>query len=170
MEVVNIAGVPGVFVACVFSAALRSDWNIVGSDAALLNVWWYRIDFTFVSSFSTISSGLNSLAAVTMQDIVLAKFPQMTERNATRLAKGLGLSNTLTFHLLKRCLILAWSFISVGICCRNSCGLCRPDDAVCCGSLSAWCCTSGIRRYLSILSLIYLITWIWKSVSPAVLH
>jgi Na+/proline symporter len=53
-------GVPGLFVACVYSAAL-----------------------------STVSSGLNSLAAVCLKDFIQPYY-QMNERRATNVTKLLG--------------------------------------------------------------------------------
>lgn len=54
-------GLPGLFVACIFSGAL-----------------------------STISSAFNSLATVTMADFVRPYFPNMTEKRATLVSKGLA--------------------------------------------------------------------------------
>ncbi len=56
----NYPGVPGLFVACVYSAAL-----------------------------STVSSGLNSLAAVCLKDFIQPYY-QMNERRATNVTKLLG--------------------------------------------------------------------------------
>lgn len=39
---------------------------------------------------STISSAFNSLATVTMEDLIKPHFPNMTEAKATLLSKGLG--------------------------------------------------------------------------------
>uniref|UniRef100_A0A3B3Z8I3 Sodium-dependent multivitamin transporter n=1 Tax=Periophthalmus magnuspinnatus TaxID=409849 RepID=A0A3B3Z8I3_9GOBI len=55
-------GLPGLFVACLFSAAL-----------------------------STISSAFNSLATVTMEDLIKPQFPAMSERRATLLSKALAM-------------------------------------------------------------------------------
>lgn len=41
-------------------------------------------------SLSTISSAFNSLATVTMEDLIKPHFPNMTEAKATLLSKGLG--------------------------------------------------------------------------------
>lgn len=57
----GLPGLPGLFVACLFSAAL-----------------------------STISSAFNSLATVTMEDLIKPQFPAMTERRATLLSKALA--------------------------------------------------------------------------------
>uniref|UniRef100_A0AAV2JKI1 Uncharacterized protein n=1 Tax=Knipowitschia caucasica TaxID=637954 RepID=A0AAV2JKI1_KNICA len=57
----GLPGLPGLFVACLFSATL-----------------------------STISSALNSLAAVTMEDLIKPQFPLMSDRRATHLSKGLA--------------------------------------------------------------------------------
>ncbi|KAM7367604.1 hypothetical protein PAMP_013890 [Pampus punctatissimus] len=59
----NLPGLPGLFVACLFSGAL-----------------------------STISSAFNSLATVTMEDLIKPHFPNMTESKATLLSKGLALA------------------------------------------------------------------------------
>ncbi|XP_059209180.1 solute carrier family 5 member 6 [Centropristis striata] len=59
----GLPGLPGLFVACLFSAAL-----------------------------STISSAFNSLATVTMEDLIKPHFPAMTEKRATLLSKVLALS------------------------------------------------------------------------------
>ncbi|XP_068607830.1 sodium-dependent multivitamin transporter-like [Brachionichthys hirsutus] len=59
----GLPGLPGLFIACLFSAAL-----------------------------STISSAFNSLATVTMEDIVKPYFPVMTEKRATLLSKTLAMS------------------------------------------------------------------------------
>lgn len=58
----GLPGLPGLFVACLFSAAL-----------------------------SSISSSFNSLATVTMEDLIKPRFPAMTEARATLLSKGLAL-------------------------------------------------------------------------------
>ncbi|XP_077990326.1 sodium-coupled monocarboxylate transporter 1-like [Glandiceps talaboti] len=58
-----LPGLPGLFVSCMFSAAL-----------------------------STISSGLNSLAAVTGEDIIKQIWPNMSETKYTWITKGLALS------------------------------------------------------------------------------
>uniref|UniRef100_A0A1A8EYS8 Sodium-dependent multivitamin transporter n=2 Tax=Nothobranchius TaxID=28779 RepID=A0A1A8EYS8_9TELE len=58
----NLPGLPGLFVACLFSGAL-----------------------------STISSAFNSLATVTMEDLIKPHFPNMTETKAIFLSKGLAL-------------------------------------------------------------------------------
>uniref|UniRef100_H3CAJ4 Sodium-dependent multivitamin transporter n=1 Tax=Tetraodon nigroviridis TaxID=99883 RepID=H3CAJ4_TETNG len=58
----DLPGLPGLFVACLFSGAL-----------------------------STISSAFNSLATVTMEDLIKPHFPNMTETKATFLSKGLAL-------------------------------------------------------------------------------
>ncbi|KAM4695208.1 sodium-dependent multivitamin transporter [Discoglossus pictus] len=63
MEVLkDLPGLPGLFVACLFSGAL-----------------------------STISSAFNSLATVTMQDLIKPYFPSLTEARATLLSKFLAL-------------------------------------------------------------------------------
>ncbi|KAM7376232.1 hypothetical protein PAMP_005975 [Pampus punctatissimus] len=59
----GLPGLPGLFVACLFSAAL-----------------------------STISSAFNSLATVTMEDLIKPHFPAMTETRATLLSKALAMS------------------------------------------------------------------------------
>uniref|UniRef100_A0A667Y521 Solute carrier family 5 member 6a n=1 Tax=Myripristis murdjan TaxID=586833 RepID=A0A667Y521_9TELE len=59
----DLPGLPGLFVACLFSGAL-----------------------------STISSAFNSLATVTMEDLIKPHFPAMTEAKATLLSKGLALA------------------------------------------------------------------------------
>uniref|UniRef100_A0AAR2LND9 Sodium-dependent multivitamin transporter n=1 Tax=Pygocentrus nattereri TaxID=42514 RepID=A0AAR2LND9_PYGNA len=58
----DLPGLPGLFVACLFSGAL-----------------------------STISSAFNSLATVTMEDLIKPHFPGMAEARATLLSKGLAL-------------------------------------------------------------------------------
>uniref|UniRef100_A0A3Q4B6H0 Uncharacterized protein n=1 Tax=Mola mola TaxID=94237 RepID=A0A3Q4B6H0_MOLML len=67
----DLPGLPGLFVACLFSAAL------------------------------TISSAFNSLATVTMEDLIKPYFPAMTESRATLLSKAL-----LSYGLL--CLAMAY--------------------------------------------------------------
>ncbi|XP_071755325.2 solute carrier family 5 member 6a [Centroberyx gerrardi] len=59
----GLPGLPGLFVACLFSGAL-----------------------------STISSAFNSLATVTLEDLIKPHFPAMTEAKATLLSKGLALA------------------------------------------------------------------------------
>ncbi|XP_042356824.1 solute carrier family 5 member 6 [Plectropomus leopardus] len=69
----GLPGLPGLFVACLFSAAL-----------------------------STISSAFNSLATVTMEDLIKPHFPAMSEAKATLLSKALAMS----YGLL--CLVMAF--------------------------------------------------------------
>ncbi|CAL8274446.1 unnamed protein product [Merluccius merluccius] len=59
----GLPGLPGLFVACLFSAAL-----------------------------SSISSAFNSLATVTMEDLIKPHFPTMTDARATLLSKALAMS------------------------------------------------------------------------------
>lgn len=59
----GLPGLPGLFIACLFSAAL-----------------------------STISSAFNSLATVTMEDLIKPQYPAMTEARATLLSKVLAMS------------------------------------------------------------------------------
>lgn len=59
----GLPGLPGLFVACLFSGSL-----------------------------STISSAFNSLATVTMEDLVRPRFPQFSEARATRLSRILACS------------------------------------------------------------------------------
>ncbi|XP_038155542.1 solute carrier family 5 member 6 [Cyprinodon tularosa] len=59
----GLPGLPGLFIACLFSAAL-----------------------------STISSAFNSLATVTMEDLIKPHFPSMSEARATLVSKALALS------------------------------------------------------------------------------
>ncbi|XP_007561874.1 sodium-dependent multivitamin transporter isoform X1 [Poecilia formosa] len=59
----GLPGLPGLFVACLFSAAL-----------------------------STISSAFNSLATVTMEDLIKPHFPSMSEERATLVSKALATS------------------------------------------------------------------------------
>ncbi|XP_030212252.1 solute carrier family 5 member 6 [Gadus morhua] len=59
----GLPGLPGLFIACLFSAAL-----------------------------SSISSAFNSLATVTMEDLIRPRYPAMTEARATLLSKGLAMS------------------------------------------------------------------------------
>lgn len=59
----GLPGLPGLFIACLFSAAL-----------------------------STISSAFNSLATVTMEDLIKPHFPSMTEARAILLSKALAMS------------------------------------------------------------------------------
>ncbi|XP_047244172.1 solute carrier family 5 member 6a isoform X2 [Girardinichthys multiradiatus] len=69
----DLPGLPGLFVACLFSGAL-----------------------------STISSAFNSLATVTMEDLIKPHFPNMSETKATLLSKGLALAYGLV------CLVMAY--------------------------------------------------------------
>ncbi|MEQ2159422.1 hypothetical protein GOODEAATRI_022693, partial [Goodea atripinnis] len=69
----ELPGLPGLFVACLFSGAL-----------------------------STISSAFNSLATVTMEDLIKPHFPNMSETKATLLSKGLALAYGLV------CLVMAY--------------------------------------------------------------
>ncbi|XP_059583462.1 sodium-dependent multivitamin transporter isoform X3 [Alligator mississippiensis] len=64
----GLPGLPGLFVACLFSGSLSC----------------------VVSASSTISSAFNSLATVTMEDLIRPHFPSLRESQATLLSKVLG--------------------------------------------------------------------------------
>uniref|UniRef100_A0A3Q2XXZ8 Solute carrier family 5 member 6a n=1 Tax=Hippocampus comes TaxID=109280 RepID=A0A3Q2XXZ8_HIPCM len=84
----DLPGLAGLFVACLFSGAL-----------------------------STISSAFNSLATVTMEDLIKPHFPDMAESKATLLSKGLGQLLSLSLSLSLSC--TREEFV-VMICCRVS--------------------------------------------------
>lgn len=75
----DLPGLPGLFVACLFSGAL-----------------------------STISSAFNSLATVTMEDLIKPHFPAMAESRAILLSKGLALAYGLV------CLAMAYIASTMG--------------------------------------------------------
>uniref|UniRef100_A0A8C8D338 Sodium-dependent multivitamin transporter n=1 Tax=Oncorhynchus tshawytscha TaxID=74940 RepID=A0A8C8D338_ONCTS len=75
----DLPGLPGLFVACLFSGAL-----------------------------STISSAFNSLATVTMEDLIKPYWPAMTEAKATLLSKGLAFAYGLV------CLAMAYTASHMG--------------------------------------------------------
>uniref|UniRef100_A0A8K9XV41 Solute carrier family 5 member 6a n=1 Tax=Oncorhynchus mykiss TaxID=8022 RepID=A0A8K9XV41_ONCMY len=75
----DLPGLPGLFVACLFSGAL-----------------------------STISSAFNSLATVTMEDLIKPYCPTMTEAKATLLSKGLAFAYGLV------CLAMAYTASHMG--------------------------------------------------------
>ncbi|XP_029532507.1 sodium-dependent multivitamin transporter-like [Oncorhynchus nerka] len=75
----DLPGLPGLFVACLFSGAL-----------------------------STISSAFNSLATVTMEDLIKPYCPAMTEAKATLLSKGLAFAYGLV------CLAMAYTASHMG--------------------------------------------------------
>uniref|UniRef100_A0A673XAI0 Sodium-dependent multivitamin transporter n=1 Tax=Salmo trutta TaxID=8032 RepID=A0A673XAI0_SALTR len=75
----DLPGLPGLFVACLFSGAL-----------------------------STISSAFNSLATVTMEDLIRPYCPAMTEAKATLLSKGLAFAYGLV------CLAMAYTASHMG--------------------------------------------------------
>lgn len=83
----SFTGLPGLLVAGLYSASLR-----FGSD--LLNSFQTSSCYNFNALFlfqSTVSSGLNSLAAVTLEDFIRPLFPLMSEGRATLVSKGLSL-------------------------------------------------------------------------------
>lgn len=116
----GLPGLPGLFIACLFSAALRyvtflCDFLSVWTDCLLLSrreqkdrgtaeladgewAWCLMVDaehsdgsvFSWLFCCSTISSAFNSLATVTMEDLIKPHFPTMTESRATLLSKALG--------------------------------------------------------------------------------
>lgn len=53
-------------------------------------IYLFTLYTFFLSLSSTISSAFNSLATVTMEDLIKPYFPNMTESKATLLSKGLG--------------------------------------------------------------------------------
>ena len=67
----------------------------------------YSFSPTFLSSSSTISSAFNSLATVTMEDLIKPYFPNMTEAKATLLSKGLGKTSALIVFTFQ-CILLIW--------------------------------------------------------------
>ncbi|XP_055362289.1 solute carrier family 5 member 6a isoform X2 [Betta splendens] len=75
----DLPGLPGLFVACLFSGAL-----------------------------STISSAFNSLATVTIEDLIKPHFPNMTEAKATLLSKAFALAYGLV------CLAMAYLASTMG--------------------------------------------------------
>lgn len=107
----GLPGLPGLFIACLFSAALRYLRNIFSfkfpiaqtakkKKTRIACVFFGRFVFeahrndrcvfSCLSSCSTISSAFNSLATVTMEDLIKPHFPSMTESRATLLSKALG--------------------------------------------------------------------------------
>ena len=72
-------GLPGLFLACLFSAALRF--------ATLTFVWPYS-NFFYIYENSTISSGLNSLAAVFLEDVIKGFFTKnLSDERAAKWSK-----------------------------------------------------------------------------------
>lgn len=57
-------------------------------------------------SCSTISSAFNSLATVTMEDLIKPHFPNMTETKATFLSKGLGQTSSLFLLFALLCCVV----------------------------------------------------------------
>lgn len=56
--------------------------------------------FIYLRFFSsTISSAFNSLATVTMEDLIKPHFPNMTEAKATLLSKALGMTSAFMYCL-----------------------------------------------------------------------
>ncbi|KAM9798660.1 LOW QUALITY PROTEIN: solute carrier family 5 member 6a [Neosynchiropus ocellatus] len=84
----GLPGLPGLFVACLFSGAL-----------------------------STISSAFNSLATVTMEDLIKPYFPNMTEAKATLLSKGLGNRSVNHFQPISLSEHMCWTALAYGLVC-----------------------------------------------------
>lgn len=110
----GLPGLPGLFIACLFSAALRChtspiiflfsyfffflvfitfshDLNSLATSSELHSSVGGQGLYCFGFCLcSTISSAFNSLATVTMEDLIKPHFPAMTEFRATMLSKALG--------------------------------------------------------------------------------
>lgn len=83
----HIPGVPGLFVAGIFSGALRLRYYFFGKTYDFLNLK-YGTDFFC----STVSSGLNSLAAICLEDFVRPFCcVGMSDARATHVSKGLAM-------------------------------------------------------------------------------
>ncbi|XP_054618658.1 solute carrier family 5 member 6a isoform X2 [Dunckerocampus dactyliophorus] len=67
---------------------------IVGAHQAggIAEVWRKALNGSRIAGLDTISSAFNSLATVTMEDLIKPHFPNMTESKATLLSKGLALA------------------------------------------------------------------------------
>lgn len=94
MDRLHYPGLPGLFTACLFSGALR--WVKHGIPLCIHHPLTCSYPTEWIYLFrlhcSTISSGLNSLAAVTLQDFVkLSCFPELSEQRATLASKIIGL-------------------------------------------------------------------------------
>ena len=87
----HIHGLPGIFLACLFSGALRSVSPPIQKNQPMLFSLYPAFDP--LSSSSTLSSGLNSLAAVTYVDgIMLTPLrKKLTDFQASILTKCLGM-------------------------------------------------------------------------------
>lgn len=83
----------GVFFLCVF-LSLISNWCVGRWGLRFVFHCWCRLYWLLFSPglfcCSTISSAFNSLATVTMEDLIKPHFPSMTESRATLLSKALG--------------------------------------------------------------------------------
>lgn len=76
-------GLPGLLVAGLYSASLRFNLRLFKNK----KTW----PIFFIIN-STVSSGLNSLAAVTLEDFLRPIFPNMSETRATNVSKCLSFS------------------------------------------------------------------------------
>jgi len=76
-------GLPGLFIAGVFSGALRYDYMI-------LELCFIGICTTV--SYSTLSSGLNAVALLVLEDFIRPFLPNLEEWKAVRITKYLALA------------------------------------------------------------------------------
>ena len=84
----NLPGLSGLFVAGVFSGALR--YEIVDKEFSDFHILPFQIGPSLWYC-SSLSSGLNSVALIVLEDFIRPFFPSIEDRTATKITKGVAI-------------------------------------------------------------------------------
>lgn len=84
----NLPGLSGLFVAGVFSGALR--YEIVYKEFSDFHILPFQIGPSLWYC-SSLSSGLNSVALIVLEDFIRPFFPSIEDRTATKITKGVAI-------------------------------------------------------------------------------
>lgn len=80
-------GLPGLFVAAAYSGSLRLIFTFIY--AYIINNLTLTFAFLYQSNYSTVSSSINALAAVTVEDL-FRPYTNMSEKQLSWMSKGMS--------------------------------------------------------------------------------